>query len=80
MSNRIWIYLLLAAAGMGQAETARGDGPIIAFGAERQAIRATPVLERENRPLHFYGNTVRRLNSRPNSGTRTFPFNSRSGR
>ncbi len=40
------------------------DGPVIAVGAQRQEIRATPILERENRPLHFYGNTVRRLHSR----------------
>ena len=26
----------------------------------RQAIRSTPLLERPNRPGHFYGNTVRR--------------------
>lgn len=40
------------------------DGPIVATGAQRQQIRATPILERENRPLHFYGNTVRRVNAR----------------
>ncbi len=40
------------------------DGPVIAFGAEREEIRATPILERQNRPLHFYGNTVRRIHAR----------------
>jgi hypothetical protein len=30
--------------------------------AERQAIRQMPILERPNRPGHFYGNTVRWLN------------------
>ncbi len=43
---------------------ATGGSPIIATGAERQQIRATPILERENRPLHFYGNTVRRVHAR----------------
>jgi hypothetical protein len=43
---------------------ALADGPVIATGAQRQQIRSTPILERENRPLHFYGNTVRRLNAR----------------
>jgi hypothetical protein len=43
---------------------AMADGPIVATGAQRQQIRATPILERENRPLHFYGNTVRRINTR----------------
>jgi hypothetical protein len=28
--------------------------------AQRAKIRATPILERPSRPLHFYGNTVRR--------------------
>ena len=32
--------------------------------AVRQAIRNTPLLERPNRPGHFYGNTVRRINER----------------
>ncbi len=43
---------------------ALADGPVIATGAQRQQIRSTPILERENRPLHFYGNTVRRLHAR----------------
>jgi hypothetical protein len=30
----------------------------------REAIRNTPLLERPNRPGHFYGNTVRRVNQR----------------
>jgi hypothetical protein len=32
--------------------------------AVRQAIRDTPLLERPNRPGHFYGNTVRRITER----------------
>ncbi len=32
--------------------------------AVRQAIRVTPLLERPDRPGHFYGNTVRRINER----------------
>lgn len=30
----------------------------------RNAIRAMPLLERPNRPGHFYGNTVRRIHHR----------------
>jgi hypothetical protein len=30
----------------------------------RQAIRDMPLLERPNRPGHFYGNTVRRIHDR----------------
>jgi hypothetical protein len=29
--------------------------------AQREAIRQLPLLQRPNRPGHFYGNTVRRL-------------------
>jgi hypothetical protein len=30
--------------------------------AQRAAIRSMPIEQRPNRPGHFYGNTVRRLN------------------
>jgi cyanate lyase len=33
---------------------------VVARGALREQIRATPILERPYRPLHFYGNAVRR--------------------
>jgi hypothetical protein len=42
----------------------RERGPVVAFGAEREAIKRTPIEERPYRPLHFYGNTVRRINNR----------------
>lgn len=35
-------------------------GVIIARGELRDQIESTPILERPYRPLHFYGNTVRR--------------------
>ena len=34
---------------------------IIATGPQREHIRSLPIEQRPNRPLHFYGNTVRRL-------------------
>jgi hypothetical protein len=37
---------------------------VIATGEERQKIRSTPIEQRPNRPLHFYGNTVRRMHHR----------------
>jgi hypothetical protein len=37
---------------------------IIATGEEREQIRATPIEQRPYRPLHFYGNTVRRIHHR----------------
>lgn len=42
------------------AEAASGRGPVVAMGAERQQIAATPIQARPYRPLHVYGNTVRR--------------------
>ena len=36
------------------------SGPVIAFGQQRAQIEATPIVSRNYRPLHFYGNTVRR--------------------
>ena len=35
-------------------------GVVVARGELKQQIEATPILERPNRPFHFYGNTVRR--------------------
>jgi hypothetical protein len=59
-----WAFLLTLIFVAAGASSALADGPIIAFGPERQQIRETPILERENRPLHFYGNTVRRRHGR----------------
>jgi hypothetical protein len=39
-------------------------GVIIARGAEREQIESTDILDRPYRPLHFYGNTVRRQHYR----------------
>ena len=40
------------------------DPRIIMFGEAREQIRATPIEKRPYRPLHVYGNTVRRRQSR----------------
>ena len=40
------------------------DPRIIVFGEERERIQNTPIEQRPNRPLHFYGNSVRRRNTR----------------
>ena len=37
---------------------------VIAMGAQREEIRSTDILHRPYRPLHFYGNTVRRRHYR----------------
>ena len=65
------IGLLTAVLGLGglagRAWTAEaGSAPAVPQdrAALRQTIRNTPLLERPNRPGHFYGNTVRRINER----------------
>jgi len=40
------------------------DPRIVTFGESRQQIQNTPIQERPYRPLHVYGNTVRRRQSR----------------
>ncbi len=40
------------------------DPRIVTFGESRQQIQSTPILERPYRPLHVYGNTVRRRHTR----------------
>ncbi len=37
---------------------------VVLFGEAREKKDATPILQREYRPLHFYGNTVRRKHYR----------------
>ncbi|MGN6133435.1 MAG: hypothetical protein ACTHOU_03000 [Aureliella sp.] len=37
---------------------------VIRTGSERDAIKSLPMTARPYRPLHFYGNTVRRLHYR----------------
>ena len=48
---------------------------VIARGEQRQIIRSLPIEQRPYRPLHFYGNTVRRMHYRgmplPNFGELT---------
>ncbi len=34
---------------------------VVRVGEDREAIKSMPITERPYRPLHFYGNTVRRV-------------------
>lgn len=49
-----------------QANNSVGTRPVASkvTPQERETIRQTPLLERPNRPGHFYGNTVRWLHDR----------------
>lgn len=40
------------------------DPRIVTFGDARDEIKATPITERPYRPMHVYGNTVRRRHQR----------------
>lgn len=41
------------------------DPRIVTFGEARTEIKSKPITQRPNRPLHVYGNTVRRRSGRP---------------
>jgi hypothetical protein len=63
----MFAFMTIAAMALGQPqsippgrEEPRWLGVVVARGGLRDEIEATPVLERPYRPLHFYGNTVRR--------------------
>jgi hypothetical protein len=43
------------------------DPRIVAFGEAREEIKTTPIEKRPYRPLHVYGNTVRRRHYRGDS-------------
>lgn len=63
------LQVLVAAGVMAQCVEAsafnpNGRGPIIAQGEMREQLEATPILQRPYRPLHVYGNTVRRRHYR----------------
>ena len=55
--SAIVLSLLMAAPA---AAEPRWSGSVIAFGAERERLQATPIEHRPYRPLHFYGNAVPR--------------------
>jgi len=61
-----WAFILLILAGLACfGSSASGQEPgwsgrVIAFGEQRAQIESTPIVHRSYRPLHFYGNTVRR--------------------
>ena len=69
MRNLTWTLLLVSAFFMVDGRSAGGAEPgwspvIIATGPYRKQIEATPIEQRPYRPLHFYGNSVRRLHYR----------------
>lgn len=59
-----FVVLTLVALEVAEAAEPKWQGNVIARGEERERIENTPILERPYRPLHFYGNTVRRRHYR----------------
>ncbi len=67
--------LLLAVPQTASADTNKpGWMPVVvARGDLKQWIDSTPIVDRPNRPLHFYGNTVRRRYYRSNANVAVAP-------
>ncbi len=58
--NLTILALVATACATTSTALARGNANL-----SRRDIRQMPILERPSRPGHFYGNAVRRRNSRP---------------
>lgn len=62
--------LVANVAALGQSADGHAGGEpgwvhgVVRTGQERDAIKSLPITQRPYRPLHFYGNTVRRLHYR----------------
>jgi hypothetical protein len=69
------VTLSFAFAGSAAAEAAEASSgvslKVITFGDERARLQSTPIEERPYRPLHFYGNRVRRQSRRSTTGSAT---------
>ena len=61
---RVTLAAALAAVTAIPAVGADFDPRVVTFGADREQIKNTPIEKRPNRPLHVYGNSVRRRQSR----------------
>ena len=66
MRSLAFAALLIAAVAFPSADAASTDFDprVVTFGDSRYQIKATPITNRPYRPLHVYGNTVRRRHHR----------------
>jgi hypothetical protein len=60
----ILLATVLATVAEAPAAAAEFDPRVVTFGSERDQIKSTPIEKRPNRPLHVYGNSVRRRHDR----------------
>ena len=67
MRSIVFAALIVAAVFPAPTAEAAGTGfdpRVITFGETREQIKSTPIEKRPYRPLHVYGNTLRRRHSR----------------
>lgn len=59
----VLVLMVVSVVGGGVASASETNSSIgvVATSKQREQLRATPIVNRPNRPLHFYGNTVRWL-------------------
>ena len=70
---RIVVVVAVAAATVSPCSASGFDPRIVTFGSERDQIKSTPIEQRPNRPLHVYGNSVRRRHARAHQPTASSP-------
>jgi hypothetical protein len=70
---RIVVVLTVAAATALPCDASGFDPRVVTFGSERDQIKSTPIEKRPNRPLHVYGNSVRRRHARSTPSTASSP-------
>ena len=58
------ILATAVAPALADASGSSFDPRIVTFGDAREEIKSTPITQRPYRPLHVYGNTVRRRHER----------------
>lgn len=59
----VWFLVSQVSLAAGSQEPGYAS-KVIVTGAEREKIKSMPITARPYRPLHFYGNTVRRMHYR----------------
>ena len=71
--------MLFAVPNSASADSASSNEPgwlgvVVARGELKKWIDSTPIVDRPNRPFHFYGNAVRREYYRGSAAPRTSDF------
>ena len=60
VASLAFLAALAALVSTAPAAAREADRRVVTFGETRQELKSKPMTERPNRPLHVYGNTVRR--------------------